>query len=295
MPTINGGGFVAVGLDGIRTTSEEGENWSNEETGPDGVSLGHVCFGGGICLVAGKKGPQEKFFVSDNGSSWDSADGERSYGASISGMFSFKNRFFLVGGDGANANDNKPYVTNSEDGLKWGPQKPIGGRYRLRAFATNGELVVGVGDRGRRSHSTDGIEWTDDEGVKAVDTMTTLAYGNGIFVGAGLHGMRMTTENGKSWSAREDGQEGEHIYSMLWTGKQFVGVGEGATYFSSDGRSWDRQPNSDPPTQAAYGNGVFIGTRWKARLLASTDAINWQEIDRASSHLETIAFGQFGS
>lgn len=293
MANIKGGGFAAVGLDGLVMTSADGREWQEKSLG-DGISLQHVCFGDGRCVVAGKHGATAKYAASSDGSSWRQGDGEKSYTGGDVGIFHFKGKFFAVSGDGANAGDNKPRIASSSDGVKWSGYESISGKRRFSAFASNGNIIVAAGDKGRRAWSNDGMDWKDDEGARPLDTMISMAYGNGIFVGSGLHGMRMTTKDGKSWSSRIDGEEGEHINSMLWTGEQFVGVGLGATYFSPDGLTWSRQPNENAPTCATYGNGLFVGVRWKGRILVSKDALRWEESHRGPNHLEKVVFGPFG-
>ncbi len=295
MAAIRGGGFAAVGLDGIKVTSEDGRDWQNVHESGDGMTYKFACFGGGRCLALGKTGPKEIVAVSDDGRNWDlGATGESTYGGGVCGLTYFNDEFILFTGSGTSANNTNPAIKTSPDGLTWSDKTSISGNFRLHGFASDGSILVGVGEKGRRSYSSDGKNWVNDDDVRPLDTMISVAYGNRIFVGSGLHGMRMTTDDGKSWSSRIDGEEGEHINSMLWTGSEFVGIGLGATYLSRDGSSWTRKPNENPPTSAAYGNGIFVGIRWKGRVMISRDAIVWENVYRAASHLEAISFGEFG-
>ncbi len=287
--------FVAAGKDGAVSVSGDGLSWDQPLKPEEGLTLELVRFSGGKCFIGGRLGKTAIYLVSKNGKSWDRVVGKSKYRDSLSGIAEYKDRFFLFGGSGANVKDNNPFVISTTDGNDLSPQTEIGGLYRLRNFATDGKKLIGSGDRGRRSSSADGIKWTDEKGVKATDTFLSLAYGNGVFVGAGLHGMRMTSPDGLTWSPRIEGEEGEHIGSMLWTGNQFVGIGEGATYFSPNGTAWERKANVDAPTRATYGNNMFVGTRWKGRILVSSDAITWKEQARSESHLEAIGFGKLGS
>jgi hypothetical protein len=118
-----------------------------------------------------------------------------------------------------------------------------------------------------------------------------VAFGGGVFVGVGLHGLRMSTRDGLKWSPRQVGEEGEHLNSVVWTGKRFVAVGAGATYESADGEAWTRKPNKNAPLTVAYGGGVFVGANWKGRLLRSTDAVEWVQVFKSERHVEAIAFG----
>ena len=61
---------------------------------------------------------------------------------------------------------------------------------------------------------------------------------------------------------------------------------------SSDGIAWERAENSQAPTAACYGGGVFVGSLWKGRIVRSEDGIAWQEVHKAAEHLEAVAFGE---
>ncbi|MCM8528534.1 MAG: hypothetical protein NE327_18570, partial [Lentisphaeraceae bacterium] len=147
---------------------------------------------------------------------------------------------------------------------------------------------------GRKATSTDCLKWQDAEGIKAVDTLIDVTYGNGVYVGGGLHGMRMMSKDGIKWSSKEDGEEGEHINSIFFDGKQFVGVGLGGTYFSPNGKSWRRVVNNDAPHIVAYGNGIYIGAKWKGRIYTSRDAIKWEESANLKGAITAIGFGELG-
>ena len=68
----------------------------------------------------------------------------------------------------------------------------------------------------------------------------------------------MTSEDGLTWTDRVVGEEGEHINAMIFDGKRFVGIGQGATYFSLDGKAWERVPNRNAPTTATRGGDVYV-------------------------------------
>jgi hypothetical protein len=196
-----------------------------------------------------------------------------------------------VGGDPGAVGVSQPFVMTSKDGEQWSEMRLIAGKNVLRRLAWGRDRCVGVGDRGRRANSPDGLNWQDDPGVKAIDTLVDVAFGAGVFVGVGLHGLRMTSADGITWDQRFPGEEGEHLNSILWTGDRFVAVGLGATYFSPNGRDWERRPNQNAPLAATFGNGVFIGCAWKGRLLRSTDAVRWEQVHKAEQHLETVGYG----
>ena len=127
--------------------------------------------------------------------------------------------------------------------------------------------------------------------AKPIDTLADVAFGAGKFVGVGLNGLRMSSEDGLTWSAPQRGEEGEHLNTVIWTGDKFAAIGFGATFFSSDGAQWTRQPNQNAPLTAAFGGGTYVGTQWKGRILISKDAVSWKEIYKAGQHVEALCFG----
>lgn len=157
-------------------------------------------------------------------------------------------------------------------------------------------MFVAVGHNGLRLSSRDGIKWTHAQTGREGEIYRAVAFGNGRFAAVGSYGganIFASTTDGVTWeTSTKDGEEGEHINSIVWTGDRFVGVGQGATYFSPDGLKWERKPNSNALLFAVFGDGVFVGSNWRGRILRSTDAIGWKDVFQAEHHVEAIAFGR---
>ncbi|HEY1067297.1 MAG TPA: hypothetical protein VGE52_14345, partial [Pirellulales bacterium] len=166
----------------------------------------------------------------------------------------------------------------------------ISGKHILRRAVWGEGRWVAVGDRGRRATSKDGLAWEDDPKTAPTDAMIDVAFGAGVFVGVGLHGLRMTTRDGLTWENRVVGEEGEHLNSVVWAENRFVAPGVGATYESPDGFAWKRTPNQNAPQTLVFGSGVFVGAKWKGRILRSTDGIAWEEVHRAERHVEAVGY-----
>jgi hypothetical protein len=222
---------------------------------------------------------------------WEFSKHEGNYSRYVRGIVFHNGNFIALGGDPVTVGLAKPFALISPDGKSWSPLIELPGKFILRRFAIGNGLIVGVGDRGRRAVSPDGKEWKDAPDVKAIDTLVDVAFGAGKFVGVGLHGLRMTSDDGLAWYNRQLGEEGEHLNSILWTGDKFVAIGAGATLFSADGYTWQRTPNTDAPLTVAYGNGTYVGTNWRGRVLHSTEAVAWREVFKCPNNLEAIAFG----
>lgn len=282
--------FVAGGEKGLRMISPDGVRWEHIQTGREGEIYQSVCFGKGRFVALATYGGKNLFANSADGQKWEVVE-KQCPNDTIRSVTFGKDRFLAVGGTAGFGDYAEPVLIESADGRTWGPFRKFGGKRMLRRLAYGNDRFVGVGDCGRRAVSNDGKEWKDVEKPLAEDTLIDITFGKGIFVGAGMHGLRMSSTDGLKWEHRETGEEGEHINSVLWTGEQFVAVGLGATYFSADGAAWKRQPNRNAPLRATYGAGLFVGSRWKGRILTSKDAIVWEQAFKSEQHVETIAFG----
>lgn len=273
--------------------SVDGREWTHRQTGKEGEVYSTVCFGGGRAVVAGRYGGLNIFAATPDGAAWQHGKHDAKYSNYVRCVVHFKDRFLAFG---------STFVLPSADGVQFEAERPIA-EYKkqyglggtLRRFASGNDLLVGVGDFGRCSASKDGFDWKNAPDTKAVNTLVDVAFGNGHFVGAGMHGLRMRSADGLTWTDRQVGEEGEHINSMLWDGKQFVGIGQGATYISPDGLKWERIPNISAPTVAAFGGGVYVGTLYSGRMLRSTDGVKWEEILSVPQHMIALAFGRLGA
>ena len=283
--------FVGVGHNGLRIVSENGTDWKNEQTGKEGEFYRAVSFGNGVFAAVGTFGGKNIFAATKDGVTWKSSSKDGKYVNYVRGLCFGKDFFLGIGGDPGGVGDSKPFVVQSTDGENWSEVQPIAGKNILRRVAWGNNLFVGVGDRGRRAASADGKDWKDAPNVKAIDTLVDVAFGKGVFAGVGLHSLRMLSQDGLTWSNRLVGEEGEHLNTIVWAGEQFVAVGMGATYTSPDGVTWKRQPNKDAPLTMIYGNGIFVGSNWKGRILKSADGVEWQQVHKCEQHIEAIGYG----
>jgi hypothetical protein len=284
--------FVAVGHDGIRLASADGQAWGEPQVGKEGEVFRALAFGDGRCAAVGAYGGSNILAGTTNGREWKRATIDGQYSRYFRGMCFGAGRFFAFGGDPGAVGAARPFVATSSDGTTWSKLTDIPGKYMLRRCAWGDQLFVAVGDRGRRARSKDGLTWEDVADVRPLDTLIDIAYGAGVFVGVGLHGLRMTTRDGLAWSKPERGREGEHLNSITWADDRFVAVGQGATYISRDGEAWERRANRNAPLTMCFGGGAFLGAAWKGRLLRSTDAIEWTQVYKSEHHIEAVAHGK---
>ena len=287
--------FIAVGHDGTRVTSPDGQTWGEPQLGKEGETYRAVVCGKGLAIAVGGYGGNNILSVTADGVTWKLQQQDAQYSRYARGVTFGDQEFIALGGDPVSVGAAKPFILTTRNGDKWNGPIDIGGKFMLRRMAYGGEKYVAVGDRGRRAVSKDARTWTDVADVKPIDTLIDVAYGNGAFVGVGLHGLRTATQDGLKWVRPQRGEEGEHLNAVVWAKDHFVAVGAGVTYFSNDALKWERHVNRDAPNSVAYGDGVFVGPRWKGRLCYSTDGIEWKEVYQSKIHLEAVAFGSVGT
>jgi len=286
--------FVAVGHDGLRSVSADGKNWEPSQFGKEGEIYRAAAVGNGRAVAVGTYGGNNILASTPDGKTWKVIQQDAKYAHYARGLAFGDKRFVVVGGDPGAVGSGRPFVLITADGEKWDGPTEIVGKFIIRRIAYGNELWVGVGDRGRRAASNNATDWKDMLDVKAIDTLIDIAFGNGVFVGVGLHGLRMRTVDGLKWTDRLVGDEGEHLNAIVWAKDRFVAVGAGATYTSPDGLKWERHANTDAPTTVTFGDGVFLGPRWKGRLMRSTNAIRWEEVFKSDRHIEAVAWGDVG-
>ena len=284
--------FVAGGHSGLRMISRNGTDWTNRVLGREGQVYRGFCFGQGKCVGVDTFGNDSILAVTTDGATWESYQKKHPAGELFMQGITFGlGRFLAYGGNIAD-DPGTYYAYRSADAVRW--DEPIwqkNGKNLLRRIIVGDGVLVGVGDRGRRAVSKDGITWQSTPDYKAADTLIDVAFGNGIYVGVGLNGLRLRSRDGLTWTDRQVGEPGEHLNAVGWCDGRFVAVGLGATYVSPDGAAWQRTPNRNAPLTMAYGNGVFVGSHWKGRILMSRDAIDWRQVYQADQHIETVAFG----
>ena len=289
---LSGPVFVAAGEDGLRCFSRDGRTWSNIQTGRDGEVYSAAAFGDGRCVVVARFGGSVTMAATQNGTDWQPSTYDAKYSNYIQSLVYFNHRFLGIG---------VKFIMPSADGVKWEPLRPLPERLFLfginptiHRFAVGNDLLVGVGDFGVSIATKDGLDWTFSPNPKAPNTLIDVAFGNGVFVGTGMHGLRMRSADGLNWTDRVVGEEGEHINSINWDGKKFVGIGQGATYISPDGLKWERIPNQNAPTIATFGNNAYVGSLWPGKLMHSTDGIAWKEVLQLPQHVICVQHGVLG-
>ncbi len=297
---LKGPQFIAAGEDGLRAFSSDAKTWSHVVTDREGVMLSQARFTGGRCVAAGRYGGELRAYSTGDGVEWEMSKFDvQPYSTRLDVVFTEQDRFVAV----LNQDGASPGTVTSQDGRTWSARKDFLPDWKvmrhdahLRRVAQGNGRLVAIGDYGARlvRPTAESTAWDAVPEAKARDTLIDVAFGNGVFVGGGLHALRMRSEDGLNWTDRVVGEEGEHLNAMIFDGRQFVGIGQGATYVSLDGKDWERIPNHNAPTMAIRGGDVYVGVLWPGRVLTSADAITWEPIHQFDQHVLSLSFGRIG-
>jgi photosystem II stability/assembly factor-like uncharacterized protein len=122
-----------------------------------------------------------------------------------------------------------------------------GTSYDLYSIYWDGSRAIAAGDSGTMITSSDGVSWSDPLKTYTKLRITDMAWNknvnNRLYVAVGNLGLILTSTNLSDWtSIKVDGVDRD-LYSITWTGSEFISVGEGnmsycACLTSKDGKKW---------------------------------------------------------
>jgi PKD repeat protein len=172
-------------------------------------------------------------------------------------------------------------ITVSSDGVTWSTVH-TGAQVPLQSVVWTGSIFVVVGLDVILT-SRDGITWTR----QATNSwLEGIASGGGKIVAVGGNAIFATTD-GSAWNQVYTAQYALH--AVIWTGDQFVAVGDaGGIFTSADGTTW---------TNRNWGGGSLVGVAWTGSLLVATfpngivvtssDGVHWadQELGGVGSQM----------
>lgn len=304
--TTSSGALMALTNNNVVFVSQDGEAWS--VSAPLHTPRPHaLTFGKGLFVGAGE---------GQNGSSqiWTSSDG---YSWQLSPMegriehVEYANGLFIALG--------KDTILTSEDAKTWTRRVSSTGQPLIDVAYGNGKFVA----LGRSANyvddkytavpneiwtSTDGISWSAHTSSE-LKQLRSIAFGNGRFVAVGGLGSegtsdgRLTTisssEDGIVWKRAAVSGQPEIAKAtpmdVTFANGQFVAVGYGAMLSSTDGLSWQTQPNEfgDAFFAVTYGDGQFVaaGIGSAGILATSVDGKVWKKQLQQTWGLQKAVFG----
>ncbi len=299
--------FVAVGLGGVVESSPDGTTWTNRGSAftnalsasnlrgvvwqnnrflAVGVNGGSEnCTGGvSVACTGAILAREDSVMSSTDGITWTNS-------VSTASLTSIPNNSELnsivwngsefvavgdqIGGTGSDVGD-FGHVLFSADGLNWsattqysGASNLVGVLPALTGVAWSGAQFVAVGEG--IFPSANGNVWTVNS---LTGNYTGIASSGAIFVATGLSGALYTSLDGQNW--QQHAATSLDLYSVTWSGKQFVAVGAGVILTSPDGLAWT--------TRGAGTSSHLYGVTWSGSLfvavgegviVTSPDGVTW--------------------
>lgn len=143
--------------------------------------------------------------------------------------------------------------------------------------------------------SKDGENWTTSRTLYNEYLANTLKYVNGSYFITSEYDQKfvLVSKDGQKWSSKTYNPSAA-IQDMVWTGKQYLGVGNGI-YTSTDGFTWTKQAKSPSGAELmtiTYGHGMYIVTGAAGQTsgvnknvaYTSKDGVSWKKVDLSSLH-----------
>lgn len=143
--------------------------------------------------------------------------------------------------------------------------------------------------------SKDGENWTTARTVYNEYGANSLHYLNGTYFISSRYDNQFVffSKDGQNWSSKPYNSSAA-IQDMVWTGKQYIGVGNGI-YTSTDGFTWKRQaksPNGAELLTIVRGHNMYIVTGAASQKngihknvsYTSKDGITWKKTDLSYLH-----------
>jgi len=177
---------------------------------------------------------------------------------------------------------------------RWDNHKPGG---VFRASATNGKIIIAVGDNGLISTTEDGTNWVEgdsrqNKNLYAVTYSPTLK----LFIAVGYKGVIIMSPNGIDWTVVIPGVA-PGLKGITYGANKFVAVGlKGTIKISNDGTNWidvNVQTKYDL-NSVHYANGLFVAPSVTNNIFISKDGESWQRKDLGSPryNLYSVTYGK---
>jgi len=242
---------VTEGLDGLMTRP------SAFDTAPlDGAhGLSGVAYGNGVWVVLGEEQGDDgmiRWATSTDGVTWSSASQALPSGlaAVTSRLLFVQGEFVLFDARSTSSGDKDLYIYTSSDAVSWRARQVLRGASAGFDIASNGQHLVGAFGLGQIWNSSDLGGWS----ARALDRFE----GNAGVVDVAFGGERWVAS--VALSRNVDGRY----------------QGEGRSYTSNDGQTWERSGLSGNENfQVEYGNGVWVALNALHEYRTSVDGVNF--------------------
>lgn len=280
--------------------------WAYTSFSPGGNNSAGVAYLNGAYYCGGGAG---YIYRSTDGMNWSQVGAINTANSPAVVAFAYGNGVYVAAGRRADNSSNM--LATSTNGTTWTSQTVGNSDYACDMVFGNG-VFVAVRRGGTANSdivtSTDGVTWTIRTTTGATSMYAVAHNGQSgagsMFVAFGS-GTIFSSVDGTTWTSRTNPTSGQAMYSVVWSGTQFVAAGSnGYIITSSDGITWTNQGakcNGENLYEIAYGNGRYIvstdtyassGSGTQKGFWASTDAITWLPVGTPSG--STTAYGSRG-
>lgn len=296
------GRFVAVGVDGMIYSSEDGDLWTGRTSGP---SVGIFGFYGlesfeGRLLAAGYTGGVAE---STDGRNWMPI--EPPFSIATKALRHQGGQWVMVGGWASGNAD----IAVSPDGRDWESVLTLEAQGREFYSVTYGgpaeaplHVVAGFqNSTGTIFTSPDARDWTE-RALPTVPPLYAIAWGAGQFVAVGDAGTVITSDDGLAWTWRPPlrigGTLATDLRGIRYLNGRFLALGQRAVFASADGLDWTELPRPDQGgmlRDAAYADGWYVLVGDSGNILISDDLNTWTPIPPISTALLTKVVAHQGA
>jgi len=254
-----GSQYLAVGGLGLVASSSDGITWTQLRS-DIGDSLLGLAWSGNLYVAVSSGG----YITSPDGITWSTLKTITKF-FTIDDLIWAGDRFVISGSGG---------IAVSTNATTWTIQSLD---YSVYALVWTGSNIVAMGYRGVTYVSSDGIAaW-----VNNIDP-TNAGIGAAVWDGTqivALSGAAIVKGDGSSWTLVNAFVAGSYMHAGIWTGTQYVTVGNDASVFTSpDGINWSRQSDGSAPysiESIVWNGSIYVIGSSNGRIYTSTNTLNW--------------------
>lgn len=170
-------------------------------------------------------------------------------------------------------------VSISPDGETWSSPSVISSSLvSANSVASDGSIIVVVGNQGKIFTSPDGTNWTErTSGISG--NLLFVDFINGVFIATGNQGTILTSSDGLSWIKRREVPAEGALLGAAYFGGVYVAVGvSGVITTSSNLSSWSlRSSGASVNINSVAGNErgfIAVGANGTVRI-SDTSAVSW--------------------
>jgi len=264
----NGSQFVAVGsgTSGQVLTSPDGIAWTTRAVVSAYLNLASVAWNGSVFAAVDSLAA---VYTSANGVTWTRVYvGNRTpYSIASDG-----NQFVVVGSS---------VIYTSPDGTAWSVAEEGGNLGQILGISWDGNQFLAAGSS-RVFTSPDAGTWTQQNIDTRSKALRTIIGNGSLFVAAGDAGIILNSPDAVAWTLQSSG-EFDHLSGIVWSGSQFVAVGQERILTSPDAVSWTPHDQGTPPPWTnsaslfaiASNDNLFVAVGALGAVITSPDGVTW--------------------